>query len=111
MSGKKNKRLLGVISIFLWAVILTIVLRSYLEKTGYTLPVFWIVILACAAAFLGWWVYMSVRINHLIKRLDAAGFQYQTTHDEKAYLTELDECAKMPGAEKITLSKMPAKDY
>mgnify|MGYP001510199162 CR=1 FL=1 len=103
MSGKKNKRLLGVISIFLWAVILTIVLRSYLEKTGYTLPVFWIVILACAAAFLGWWVYMSVRINHLIKRLDAAGFQYQTTHDEKAYLTEL--------AEKITLSKMPAKDY
>ena len=49
MSGKKNKRLLGVISIFLWAVILTIVLRSYLEKTGYTLPVFWIVILACAA--------------------------------------------------------------
>ena len=56
-------------------------------------------------------VYMSVRINHLIKRLDAAGFQYQTTHDEKAYLTELDECAKMPGAEKITLSKMPAKDY
>lgn len=54
MSGKKNKRLLGVISIFLWAVILTIVLRSYLEKTGYTLPVFWIVILACAAAFLGW---------------------------------------------------------
>ena len=34
MSGKKNKRLLGVISIFLWAVILTIVLRSYLEKTG-----------------------------------------------------------------------------
>ena len=61
MSGKKNKRLLGVISIFLWAVILTIVLRSYLEKTGYTLPVFWIVILACAAAFLGWWVYMSVR--------------------------------------------------
>ena len=36
MSGKKNKRLLGVISIFLWAVILTIVLRSYLEKTGYT---------------------------------------------------------------------------
>lgn len=82
-----------------------------LEKTGYTLPVFWIVILACAAAFLGWWVYMSVRINHLIKRLDAAGFQYQTTHDEKAYLTELDECAKMPGAEKITLSKMPAKDY
>lgn len=32
MSGKKNKRLLGVISIFLWAVILTIVLRSYLEK-------------------------------------------------------------------------------
>lgn len=75
------------------------------------LPVFWIVILACAAAFLGWWVYMSVRINHLIKRLDAAGFQYQTTHDEKAYLTELDECAKMPGAEKITLSKMPAKDY
>ena len=100
MSGKKNKRLLGVISIFLWAVILTIVLRSYLEKTGYTLPVFWIVILACAAAFLGWWVYMSVRINHLIKRLDAAGFQYQTTHDEKAYLTELDECAKMPGAEK-----------
>lgn len=111
MSGKKNKRLLGVISIFLWAVILTIVLRSYLEKTGYTLPVFWIVILACVAAFLGWWVYMSVRINHLIKRLDSAGFQYQTTHDEKAYLTELDECAKMPGAEKITLSKMPAKDY
>lgn len=111
MSGKKNKRLLGVISIFLWAVILTIVLRSYLEKTGYTLPVFWVVILACAAAFLGWWVYMSVRINHLIKRLDAAGFQYQTTHDEKAYLIELDECAKMPRAEKITLSKMPAKDY
>lgn len=111
MSGKKNKRLWGVISIFLWAVILTIVLRSYLEKTGYTLPVFWIVILACAAAFLGWWVYMSVRINHLIKRLDEAGFQYQTTHDEKAYLTELDECAKMPGAEKITLSQMPAKDY
>lgn len=102
MSGKKNKRLLGVISIFLWAVILTIVLRSYLEKTGYTLPVFWIVILACAAAFLGWWVYMSVRINHLIKRLDAAGFQYQTTHDEKAYLTELDDVQKMPGAEKIT---------
>ena len=28
------------------------VLRSYLEKTGYTLPVFWLVILACAAAFL-----------------------------------------------------------
>ena len=84
---------------------------SCLLYTSYTLPVFWIVILACVAAFLGWWVYMSVRINHLIKRLDAAGFQYQTTHDEKAYLTELDECAKMPGAEKITLSKMPAKDY
>ncbi len=94
MSGKKNKDFLGVISIFLWAVILTIVLRSIWRKTGYTLPV-----LNChsglAAAFLGWWVYMSVRINHLIK-IDAAGFQYQTTHDEKAYLTELDECAKCP---------------
>ena len=109
MSGKKNKDFWELFLFFLWAVILTIVLRSYLEKTGYTLPVFWIVILACAAAFLGWWVYMSVRINHLIKRLDAAGFQYQTTHDEKPHSTELDECAKMPGAEKITLSKMPEK--
>lgn len=31
-----------------------------MEKTGYTLPVFWIVILACAAAFLGWWVYTAL---------------------------------------------------
>ncbi len=111
MSGKKNKRPFGIISIFLWAVILTLLLRSYLEQAGCSLPVFWLVLPACAAAFLGWWVYMSVRISRLIKRLDAAGFQYQTTNDGKAYLTELDACAKMPGAERITLSNMPAKDY
>lgn len=109
---KEEQRLLGVISIFLWAVILTVCITLCIWRKQ-DIPCLFsgLFILACAAAFLGWWVYMSVRINHLIKRLDAAGFQYQTTHDEKAYLTELDECAKMPGAEKITLSKMPAKDY
>ena len=111
MSGKKNKRLLGVISIFLWAVILTIVLRSYLEETGNPMPVFAIVLLVCAAAFFGWWFYMSMRISRLVKRLGEAGFQYQTTHDAEAYLSELDECARMPGAEKITLSSMPARNY
>ena len=54
---------------------------------------------------------MSMRISRLVKRLGEAGFQYQTTHDAEAYLSELDECARMPGAEKITLSGMPARNY
>ena len=111
MNGKKNRNVLRVISIFLWAVIITTIFRLYVVETGNSLLVYMIAILVCVLTFFGWWVYMSMRINRLIKRIDKAGFQYLTTHDVDAYLTELDECVKIPGVEKITLSSMPAKGY
>ncbi len=37
------------------------------------------------------------------------GFQYLLTQDVDAYLIKLDECGKMPGADKFALSGMPVR--
>lgn len=111
MSGKKNKKGLRLISIFLWAAIITLAIRLSLEKIGNLLLVLPIVILVCVVAFFGWWIYMGLRVNRLVRRVNEAGFQYQTTHNGEAYLAALDECAEMPGVENIALSGMPARNY
>ena len=116
MKDRKNKKILGIISIALWAVILISYFFSLTKHISWgdvfgklTTIVFSISILVIV--FFSWWIYKSVRINKFAKRFSNASFAYTTTHDAYAYLSELDACARMAGIEKCTVSKIPAKDF
>lgn len=107
----KKKSVLGVISVLLWTVIITVAARLYMEETGARLPVFGILLLVCAVLLFVWRMYAGVRFRRFMKRFDEAGFQYWITRNTEEYLRELDECSKMPGVEKFTLSGIPARHY
>lgn len=111
MNKEKNKSLLGMIAVLLWAVIITVAVRSYMEETENGLPVFRIMLIVCIVLFFVWWLYKSIRFQRFMKCFDEAGFRYCVTQDIEAYLKDLDECSKMPCIEKFTLSNIPAKQY
>ena len=111
MKQTKVRKPAAVIAIFLWAVVLTIVVRAYLDEGGGIPPIPAIVVFLCAAALLGWWIRRRVQVNRLVNRLDGATAQYHAAHDAAAYLSELDGCLFMPGVERAALAGMPATDY
>lgn len=112
MRRKKSKRFLGVISIFLWALILTMVLHAYFQQGGeLTKVVELALIVITVVGFIAWIVIYVIPIRRLAVRIDKAAFQYQLTHDGEAYLAELEECRKMPGVKRTTFYDVPAKDY
>lgn len=118
MKDRKNKKLLGIISVALWAIILISYFFSLVHHISWkdvwnfgklTSIIFSISILI--VAFFLWWIYKSVKMNKFAKRFNNANFAYMTSHDADAYLSELDACAKMDGIEKYKVSKVPAKDF
>ncbi len=112
MNRRKNNKVAGVISVFLWGLILVWVLRAYFQVGGSVAPV---VTLGCIAAASGcliaYFAMYFVPVRRLIARINKAAFHYQLTHDAGAYLAELESCGKMPGVKKAAFWDMPAKDY
>ena len=111
MNKEKIKPVLGVIAILLWAIIIIVAVRYYIEQIENGLPIFRIIFIVCIVLFFIWWLYKSIRFQRFMKCFDEAGFQYLVTQDTEAYLKELDEYSKIPGVEKFTLSNIPAKQY
>ena len=80
MKEHKNKGAMGILSLFLWAVLLTVIARLLTHHGGWDFSgilfkvVLWI--MQCIAIFFCWWIFMGLRLNRFIKRLNEAGYTY-----------------------------------
>lgn len=105
----------GLLSLVLWAALLTVIARLLPHRSGWDLNgiLFKILLWAmqCIAIFFCWWIFAGLRLNRFIKRLNEAGYTYLRTHDADAYLREMDACCEMPGVKNAVLSGIPARDY
>lgn len=81
----------------------------YLKEAGNASSVILIAMLVCVAVFFGRWIPITARFNRFLRWFDEVGFQYLLTQDVDTYLIKLDECGKMPGVDKFTLSGMPVR--
>lgn len=81
----------------------------YLKEAGNASSVILIAMLVCVAVFFGRWIPITARFNRFLRWFDEVGFQYLLTKDVDTYLIKLDECGKMPGVDKLTLSGVPAR--
>ena len=115
MKEQKNKGAMGILSLFLWAVLLTVIARLLTHRGGWDFSgilfkvLLWVML--CIAVFFCWWIFTGLRLNRFTKRLDEAGYTYLETHDVDAYLREIDTCSEMPGVKSFVLSGIPARDY
>jgi len=111
----KNKGAMGILSLFLWAVLLTVIARLLTHHGGWDFSgilfkvLLWV--MQCIAIFFCWWIFTGLRLNRFIKRLNEAGYTYLETHGVDAYLREIDICCEMPGAKNAVISGIPARDY
>ena len=105
----------GILSLVLWAALLTVIARLLPHRSGWDLNgiLFKILLLViqCIAIFFCWWIFTGLRLNRFIKRLNEAGYTYLRTHDVDTYLWEIDICCEMPGVKNAVLSGIPARDY
>lgn len=113
---KKDKRAVaGILSLVLWAALLTVIARLLPHRSGWDLNgiLFKILLWAmqCIAIFFCWWVFAGLRLNRFMKRLNEAGYTYLRTHDVDAYLREIDIYCEMPGVKNAVISEIPARDY
>lgn len=115
LKDQKNKGALGILSLVLWAVLLTVIARLLTHRSGWDFSgilfkvLLWVML--CIAVFFCWWIFAGLRLNKFLKRLDEAGYTYLKTHDTDAYLLEMDACCEMPGVKNSVISGIPAKDY
>ena len=115
MKEQKNKSAMGILSLFLWAVLLTVIARLLTHRGGWDFSgilfkvLLWVML--CIAVFFCWWIFTGLRLNRFMKRIEEAGYTYLKTHDVDVYLQEIDTCCEMPGVKSFMLSGIPAKDY
>lgn len=112
---KDKKAAAGLLSLVLWAALLTVIARLLLHRSGWDLNgiLFKILLWAmqCIAIFFCWWIFAGLRLNRFIKRLNEAGYTYLRTHDVDTYLREIDICCEMPGVKNAVISGIPAREY
>lgn len=112
---RDKKAAAGILSLVLWAALLTVIARLLPHRSGWDLNgiLFKILLWAmqCIAIFFCWWVFAGLRLNRFMKRLNEAGYTYLRTHDVDAYLREIDSCCEMPGVKSAVISGIPARDY
>ena len=107
MNAHKNKGALGILSLILWAALLTVIARILAHRGGWDFSgvlfkvLLWVML--CIAAFFCWWIFTGLDSE--------AGYTYLETHDVDAYLREIDTCCEMPGVKSFVLSGIPARDY
>ena len=117
MKDQKNKGALGILSLVLWAALLTVIARLLTRRAGWDWDLSGILfkillwVMLCIAIFFCWWIFTGLRLNRFMKRIEEAGYTYLKTHDVDAYLREIDTCCEMPGVKSFMLSGIPAKDY
>lgn len=115
---KKDRKVsAGLLSLVLWAALLTVIARLLARRIGWDWDlggIFFKVlqwVMLCIAIFFCWWIFAGLRLNRFMKRLNEAGYTYLKTHDADAYLREMDACCEMPGVKNAVLSGIPARDY
>lgn len=112
---KDRKAAAGLLSLVLWAALLTVIARLLPHRSGWNLSgilskiLLWA--MQCIAIFFCWWIFTGLRLNSFIKRLNEAGYTYLRTHDVDAYLREIDICCEMSGVKNAVISGIPARDY
>ncbi len=115
MKEQKKPNILGLVSLVLWAVLLTLIANLLFGSLEWDFrgPLFKIMlwVMLFIAAFFCWWIHAGLRLHRFAKRLDKVGFAYLESHDLDAYLTELDRCCEARGADRFVLSGIPARDY
>lgn len=118
MGLKKDKKAAaGILSLILWAALLTVIARLLVRRAGWDWDLSGILfkvllwVMLCIAIFFCWWIFAGLRLNRFMKRLNEAGYTYLKTHDVDAYLREMDACCEMLGVKSFVLSGLPAKDY
>lgn len=115
MKDQKNKGALGILSLVLWAALLTVIARLLPQRSGWDfngilfMILLWV--MQCIAIFFCWWIFTGLQLNRFIKRLNEVGYTYLRTHDVDAYLWEIDACCEMPGVKNAVISGIPARDY
>ena len=114
---KDKKAAAGILSLVLWAALLTVIARLLARRAGWDWDLNGILfkillwVMLCIAIFFCWWIFTGLRLNRFMKRIEEAGYTYLKTHDVDAYLREIDTCCEMPGVKSFMLSGIPAKDY
>ena len=115
MKEQKKPNVLGLVTLILWAVLLTLIANLLFGclEWDFRGPLFRIMlwVMLFIAAFFCWWIHAGLRLHRFTKRLDEVSFAYLESHDVDTYLSELDDCCKMPGVDRSVLSGIPASDY
>ena len=112
---KDRKAAAGLLSLVLWAALLTVLIRLIEQRSGWSMEeglyrvLHWIML--CITVFFFWWLLMGRRLRKFMKRLEAAGYAYLRDRDVDRYLLELDACREMAGIRNMALSGIPARDY
>ncbi len=112
---KKDKKPAGLLSLILWAALLTVLLHLLDRRGIWHLAeglhhvLYWIML--CIAVFFFWWLLMGRRFRKFMERLEAADYAYLRDRDVDGYLLELDACREMAGIRNMALSGIPARDY
>ena len=112
---KDKKAAAGILSLVLWAALLTVLLHLLDRRSGGHLieglghVVYWLML--CIAVFFFWWLLMGRRLRKFMKRLDRAGLDYLRSRGVDGYLLKLDACCEMAGVRNMTLGGIPALDY
>lgn len=115
MKDQKNKGARGILTLILWAALLTVLVQFMAHRNGWDFSgvlfkvLLWVML--CIAVFFCWWMFAGLRLNRFLKRLDEAGYTYLKSHDVDAYLREMDACCEMPGVKNAAISGIPARDY
>ena len=98
---KDKKAAAGILSLVLWAALLTVIARLLARRAGWDWDLSGILfkvllwVMLCIAIFFCWWIFAGLRLNRFMKRLNEAGYTYLKTHDVDAYLREMDACWKL----------------
>lgn len=115
MKDQKNKGALGILSLVLWAALLTVIARLLIRRSSWDFNgilfkiLLWVML--CIAIFFCWWIFTGLRLNRFMKRMEEAGYTYLKTHDVDAYLREIDTCCEMPRVKSFVLSGIPVREY
>ena len=88
MKDQKNKGARGILTLILWAALLTVLVQFMAHRNGWDFSgvlfkvLLWVML--CIAVFFCWWMFAGLRLNRFLKRLDEAGYTYLKSHDVDA---------------------------
>ncbi len=93
---RPGKVIMGILSVILWVIILTMFLISALDAIGAE-GVAGPSVLAALLVVIGWLAYQVVKTRRFSNRLNDAMLQFMIKRDIASYFSELDALEKVNG--------------